>query len=72
MEIWGTIAAVVLVGIVLALVVDRRRGSTGASRSLDVTHDTRGRSAQGGQHGPMAGGGGSAGDGVGGDGGGGS
>ena len=41
MEIWGTIAAVVLVGIVLALVVDRRRGSTGASRSLDVNSGRR-------------------------------
>ena len=36
MEVWGTIAAVVLIGIVLALVIDRRRGPTGASRTLDL------------------------------------
>ena len=37
MEIWGALAAVVLVLVLVAILLDRRRGPTGASRSLDVS-----------------------------------
>ena len=59
MVIWGTIAVVVLVAVVLAIVVDRRRGSTGASRSLDFQSSSRQEPGYDGRwNGPPPGGGG--------------
>ena len=63
----GTIAAVVLAMTLVAVLVDRRRGSTGASRSLDI-NSSRGQDKgyDGRWNGPAHGGDWSGGDGSGG------
>ena len=59
MWVWGTLASVVAVVALLVTVVDRLRGSTGDSRSLDLKANSRSDAQyDGGFQGPMSSGGG--------------